>query len=387
MDTSGRLLRFKVDQKPGLHLRQLPPATRTSASSSASSSTGSDTVSSGLSSGPPERSSSSAFEPFFTQGSSPSSTPDGSNPSAASLYLFVFLATLLLLLGLSVGILLRSFVLRRRFRRRVEEALAAGVHFGPRMDVGGPPLLGRWKRPILHDVALDDPEKERLSTGQTADGWENVQPLCAMVMSPDPSCHGYDTPQYQHSQPQPQRNTPTINLIRHFWTNGLGFRDDVPPGIGGSTPTQAFALRSQGSGSHSRPSMSTSRADAASLSALWQPQLDHTANGNLHLSLPATPTASSVRRRQGRERQVDPSVMHTAGEKNDAAATKDDVDIEKGISQGGVVRVAIIVAMPSQWYSYNTAGLQGLAIELGVLEENVDGLVRRDNRETESTAG
>jgi hypothetical protein len=40
---------------------------------------------------------------------------------------FTFLATLFLLLFVSSAIILRSFILRRRFRRRIEEAILAGV--------------------------------------------------------------------------------------------------------------------------------------------------------------------------------------------------------------------------------------------------------------------
>jgi len=51
----------------------------------------------------------------------------GNGGPSSSLYLFTFLATLFLLLFVSSAIILRSFILRRRFRRRVEEAILAGV--------------------------------------------------------------------------------------------------------------------------------------------------------------------------------------------------------------------------------------------------------------------
>jgi hypothetical protein len=47
--------------------------------------------------------------------------------SFSNFFRFTFLATLLLLLCVSSAIILRSFILRRRFRRRVEEAILAGV--------------------------------------------------------------------------------------------------------------------------------------------------------------------------------------------------------------------------------------------------------------------
>jgi hypothetical protein len=51
---------------------------------------------------------------------------------------FTFLATLFLLLFVSSAIILRSFILRRRFRRRIEEAILAGVI--------PPPQTGRVNR-------------------------------------------------------------------------------------------------------------------------------------------------------------------------------------------------------------------------------------------------
>ncbi|KAH8998598.1 hypothetical protein EDB92DRAFT_1813405 [Lactarius akahatsu] len=59
-------------------------------------------------------------------GSPPPQNNNGGGPSS-SLYLFTFLATLFLLLFVSSAIILRSFILRRRFRQRIEEAILAGV--------------------------------------------------------------------------------------------------------------------------------------------------------------------------------------------------------------------------------------------------------------------
>lgn len=43
-----------------------------------------------------------------------------------------FLATLFLLLFISCTIVLRSFIIRRRFQRQIDEALAAGIILAPR---------------------------------------------------------------------------------------------------------------------------------------------------------------------------------------------------------------------------------------------------------------
>ena len=53
--------------------------------------------------------------------------PAYSTPVAINCYRFTFLATLFLLLFVSSAIILPSFVLRRRFRRRIEEVILAGV--------------------------------------------------------------------------------------------------------------------------------------------------------------------------------------------------------------------------------------------------------------------
>jgi hypothetical protein len=92
---------------------------------------------------------SSSTDPSLTP--TPSSSPSSNNGGgpSSSLYLyaplplvyvasllialclgnnrFTFLATLFLLLFVSSAIILRSFILRRRFRRRIEQAILAGV--------------------------------------------------------------------------------------------------------------------------------------------------------------------------------------------------------------------------------------------------------------------
>lgn len=72
---------------------------------------------------------------------------------------FTFLATLFLLLFVSAAIVLRSFILRRRFRRRIEEAIAAGVYINP--PFGTPPGPRRiLEKPTLWDVYLTPTSKE-----------------------------------------------------------------------------------------------------------------------------------------------------------------------------------------------------------------------------------
>ncbi|TDL22118.1 hypothetical protein BD410DRAFT_788805 [Rickenella mellea] len=110
----------------------------------------------------------STFSPYF-----PSPTVSQNNPGiptgSSTLYLFTFLATLLLLLAVSTAIVVRSFIIRRRFRRRVEEALAQGIYLpnahGRRRDFG--------EKPILWDA--------HLSGGR--ESWGNMKPVSAKIIS------------------------------------------------------------------------------------------------------------------------------------------------------------------------------------------------------------
>ncbi|KZV80821.1 hypothetical protein EXIGLDRAFT_732272 [Exidia glandulosa HHB12029] len=119
------------------------------------------------------------YTPTTTADSSQQQGGDSRDPRstyAASLYLFVFLATLLLLLALSVGVLVRSFLMRRRFRRRVEEAIAQGLLQRP----GSGGVGGRnWTKPVLHEVKLETHDEKTALLG----GWADIQPLNATILS------------------------------------------------------------------------------------------------------------------------------------------------------------------------------------------------------------
>lgn len=112
------------------------------------------------------------------------------------LYLFTFLTTLLLLLGVSCAIIARSIVHRRRFRQRVEQALATGLPLPedlvqeaqdaeaslqivltgrPRRRRRRPPL---GPKPVLWEVSLGD-DKGR-------DDWLGLLPVSTTVVRPLP---------------------------------------------------------------------------------------------------------------------------------------------------------------------------------------------------------
>ncbi|KAJ1304705.1 hypothetical protein OPQ81_005844 [Rhizoctonia solani] len=110
----------------------------------------------------------------------------------STLYLFTFLTTLLLLLAVSCGIVIRSFVLRRRFHRRVEEAIAAGVLLPGQGDIGMAPggTIGTFRRPIgekpkLWEVWIDPSIGGDKHLSASCE-WSKIQPLAATQISEIP---------------------------------------------------------------------------------------------------------------------------------------------------------------------------------------------------------
>lgn len=75
-------------------------------------------------------------------------------------------------LGVSCGIIFRSFVLRRRFRQRVEEAIAAGVLLpdGRLAPAAGGSRRGNvfGAKPVLWEVWMERPEEK-------VEEWDNIQ--------------------------------------------------------------------------------------------------------------------------------------------------------------------------------------------------------------------
>ncbi|KAJ7450871.1 hypothetical protein FB451DRAFT_1410195 [Mycena latifolia] len=86
-------------------------------------------------------------------GSGGGGQPDNNPQSSAQLYLYTFLATLILLLGVSPVIVLRSLLLLRRRRRMVEAAIADGTWVPPAPRV----KVDLRKKPRLWDAYLAPP--------------------------------------------------------------------------------------------------------------------------------------------------------------------------------------------------------------------------------------
>jgi hypothetical protein len=136
----------------------------------------------------------------------------GSNvPSPSSgLYLYTFLATLLLLLGISAAIVARSVLLRRRTRRMFEESIANGTWIPPAPKI--PVNLGN--KPLLHDAYTNiDPNHEDVSL-KTAGLWDTVKPVSVTLAKADnvPMVDQFSI-QQPSSEPQ-HRQFPLARLLR-----------------------------------------------------------------------------------------------------------------------------------------------------------------------------
>ncbi|KDR82759.1 hypothetical protein GALMADRAFT_220749 [Galerina marginata CBS 339.88] len=111
---------------------------------------------------------SSSTAPASSQSSAAPQGPDNRSPAASSnLYLVTFLATLFLLLFVSCAIVLRSYILRRRYQRRLDEAMAAGMLLAPRTQGSKRKRFGA--KPKLFDAWL----------AGGGDTWDHIKPLSA----------------------------------------------------------------------------------------------------------------------------------------------------------------------------------------------------------------
>ena len=99
---------------------------------------------------------------------------------------YTFLATLVLLLAVSGAIVIRSFVLRRRHRLMVEEAIRNGTWVPPTAPTR-PPRVDLSKTPTLWEAYLSDGAWHVKGLGQEGMGWkfegskdwESIKPVCA----------------------------------------------------------------------------------------------------------------------------------------------------------------------------------------------------------------
>ncbi|KAJ7143658.1 hypothetical protein C8R46DRAFT_565930 [Mycena filopes] len=167
-------------------------ASSSSASRSARSSSGSASASPTSSFSEPQTFSSTPVSTPIAASGTPFPGGDGGGSgiqSSAQLYLYTFLATLILLLGVSSAIVVRSLLLRRRHRRMVEEAIANGTWVPPAPRLRIDPR----KKPRIWDAFLAPPAVPattattaflRTNTSEPLRGglgveWEGIMPFAA----------------------------------------------------------------------------------------------------------------------------------------------------------------------------------------------------------------
>lgn len=113
-----------------------------------------------------------------SQSSNASSDQGGGDPaSSGALYLYTFLATLVLLLSVSSAIVVRSLILRRRNGRLIAEAIANGTWF---QNPTAPPPVG--DKPAFFEafVAGSKGENAEKNPVETEDvDWQDIMPFSA----------------------------------------------------------------------------------------------------------------------------------------------------------------------------------------------------------------
>lgn len=136
-----------------------------------------------------------------------SSAGDNQQPSTSTtLYLFTFLATLFVLLLISASIIFRSFLVRRRFRQRVEDALAQGVVLDLQPSVFG--LTSRYigEKPSVHEAWVDQGAPREKSQ------WQAIMPVTALLTHRAEATAESRLP---HESPQQQRPSFLARFKRH----------------------------------------------------------------------------------------------------------------------------------------------------------------------------
>ncbi|KAH8078074.1 hypothetical protein BXZ70DRAFT_690488 [Cristinia sonorae] len=118
---------------------------------------------------------------------------------SASLYLYTFLATLVLLLTVSALIIARSYALRRRQQRIIDEAIRNGTYVPPPSRIFGPPPL---EKPILHDVYLTSNQTARegwcgTSAEDSSERWRELPPIAASKIATHPESSDSRSPALQ----------------------------------------------------------------------------------------------------------------------------------------------------------------------------------------------
>ncbi|KAH8111201.1 hypothetical protein DFH11DRAFT_1615953 [Phellopilus nigrolimitatus] len=153
--------------------------------------------------------------PGPSQSGPPNNVPQSNafpQSTASNLYLYTFLATLVLLLLVSGAVILRSMTLRVRARRALEEAIRNGTYVPPSRFSPGGSAAGAAPEPppCLFDAHVKDlergygygsgdPEEEKQ---EKENSWVRLKPLAAAFI-PSPSPFPSPSPAPAPAQPAP----------------------------------------------------------------------------------------------------------------------------------------------------------------------------------------
>ncbi|KAI0665598.1 hypothetical protein C8Q78DRAFT_1083834 [Trametes maxima] len=187
--------------------------------------------------------------------------------SSASLYLYTFLATLVLLLLVSATIIARSYVIRRRHREFIAQAIANGTYVPPaRIRIGKKPKM--FEVALVREVEGAEPRRIPEKTGgwssiekekrreSSWDGlvveWDKMMPVsCRIRRPPRPRPQPDDSISSNPELPPPSR------FSRWRWLS-RGLRR-TPPSISSSTTSPSPSSRSPRA---SQPTLASSPSPA-----------------------------------------------------------------------------------------------------------------------------
>jgi len=155
------------------------------------------------------------FSPTPSQGSPPPNGPQDGQPKSTSLYLFTFLSTLFLLLVVSTAIVLRSFLLRRRYHMELEEHLG-DIHRQPRDTPGASRKRNFGAKPKLWDMWIRQDDLQNRPADELAD----IKPLSVTYLPQETKPRGLaSTP--RRSPSQERRHERSAAFLSSLFANPL----------------------------------------------------------------------------------------------------------------------------------------------------------------------
>ncbi|KDR78148.1 hypothetical protein GALMADRAFT_245175 [Galerina marginata CBS 339.88] len=183
--------------------------------------------------------------------------------TSASLYLYTFLATLVLLLSVSAAIVIRSFILRRRHRLMMEEAIRNGTWVPPAPPTR-PVRVDLSKKPVLWEAYIDgkgDLVGHPAGGAAGAEGkqitdvwklenskdWDMIKPFAAAYLSPEEKASSTAT-----AEPTSSPGTPaipglaTIPSVGSLRSANLAAQTDIEaanPAVTAATPPSTTRAR------------------------------------------------------------------------------------------------------------------------------------------------